>query len=286
MPRKCLNCNEEVKKQFPLHQKCSKTHNPSFISGEVLNIATGSCRFEEKNEYCVCRTLADSLHLKKVTPVSVWTSRKRKQDTEMTSLLQYVQPPPNASDPDKRQMCRTILARGGPVDTKKIKKVTVSFDGGSTETINCATRCGHKKKYSSDILDLEPKYKKKFSDLKMRERIRRMEYVSKVVLACVVDRGEQKKDGHLYLRGNNILATAIIDFLDGVKEKLQNELRMNFFHHSNDVTLPVDGDEDGRIEQLDLEKDKLAIAILGQSSRNGYKRLRKAMPSHFKIKNY
>ena len=145
MPCKCLNCNTTVKIYFPLHQKCSKTHNPSFISGEVLNIATGSCHFEEKNKYRVCRTLADSLHLKKVTPASVWTSRKRKQDTEMTSLLQYVQPPPNASDRDKRQMCRTILARGGPVDTKKIKKVTVSFDGGSTETINCATRCGHKK---------------------------------------------------------------------------------------------------------------------------------------------
>ena len=122
MPRKCLNCNEEVKKQFPLHQKCSKTHNPSFISGEVLNIATGSQHFEDATEYRVCRTLADSLHLKKVSAASVWTSRKRKQDTAMTSLLQYVQPPPNASDRDKRQMCRTILARGGPVDTKKIKK--------------------------------------------------------------------------------------------------------------------------------------------------------------------
>ena len=104
-----------------------------------------STQFEDEREYPVCRTRADSLH-SNVSAASVRTSRKRKQDAAMTSLLQYVQPPPNASDRDKRQMCCTILARGGPVDTKKIKKkVTVSFDGGSTETINCATRCGHKK---------------------------------------------------------------------------------------------------------------------------------------------
>ena len=112
-----------------------------------------------------------------------------------------------------------------------------------------------------------------------------MESVSKVVLACVVDRDELIEDGYLYLRGNNTLATAVIDFLDGVKEKLQHELQMNFSHLSNEVTLPVDGDKDGRIEQLDQDKDRLAITILGQSSRNGYQRFRKAMPSHFKVKN-
>ena len=121
MPSKCLNCNKEVKKQFPLHQKCSKTHNSSFISGEVLNIATGSSQFEDEREYRVCRKLADSLN-SKVSLASVRTSRKRNQDAKMTSLLQYVQSAPNASDCDKRQMCRTILARGGPVDTKIIKR--------------------------------------------------------------------------------------------------------------------------------------------------------------------
>ena len=73
----------------------------------------------------------------------------------------------------------------------------------------------------------------------MRERLRRMEYISKLVLACCVDRVELEKDGHKYLRGNDILATAVIDFLDGVKEKIQNKMQMNFANVANDVTLPV-----------------------------------------------
>ena len=86
----------------------------------MLNIATGGTQFEDESEYRVCRTLADSIH-SNMNEASTRTSRKRKRDVAMTSLLQYVQPAPNASDRNKRQMCRTILARGGPIDTNKIK---------------------------------------------------------------------------------------------------------------------------------------------------------------------
>ena len=76
----------------------------------------------------------------------------------------------------------------------------------------------------------------------MRERLCRTEYVSIVVLDFCVDRADVKKDGVLYLYGNDIFATVVIYFQDGVKDTTQNEMHMNFSYHANNVILPVSGD--------------------------------------------
>ena len=281
MPRKVLHCEKAVKSHFVEHLKCSKYCSPRMVNSEILNITLGSSAFNNHSEYRVCRTLYDS-RLSHIKPSNIKSNRKRTLDE---LLDDYLKPPPNSSPREIRQMKRIVVGRGGPIDTCKIKGVKIAFDE-EEHTINYTSRVGHKIKYSHDILSAEPKYKKKFADLKMRERLRRMEHISKLVLACCVDRVELEKDGHKYLRGNDILATAVIDFLDGVKEKIQNEMQMNFANVANDVTLPVSGDIDGHIDELDGNKDKLAIAILGHSSKNGFMRLRKVMPDSIKNKKY
>ena len=102
MPWKCLHCKEKVKSEFSLHRKCSKTHNPFFVSGEKLNIATGGDKFLEQNGYCVYCILTDLLH-SNVKSASMRKSKERKREAAVNSLLQYVKPPSNASERDRRQ---------------------------------------------------------------------------------------------------------------------------------------------------------------------------------------
>ena len=123
----------------------------------------------------------------------------------------------DVSERQIRQMDRTIQLRGGPIDTTQMKEVIVSFDRNSEKfTIYIETRTSYKAKHSSDILNVEPKLKKS-ADLNMRERFRRMEYVSKFcVLVASIEL--MCKRGVLHLRRNCILDTIGIDFLDGVKD--------------------------------------------------------------------
>ena len=60
-----------------------------------------------------------------------------------------------------------------------------------------------------------------------------------------------------------------------MKLKIQKELCINFKHLENRAVEPIDGDVDGLITKLNDNKDELAIAILGETSENGYNRIRR-----------
>ena len=46
---------------------------------------------------------------------------------------------------------------------------------------------------------------------------------------------------------NTYIIAAVIDFLDGINGKIQNEMLIKFLHHANNIVLPVSGDTDGEM---------------------------------------
>ena len=55
-----------------------------------------------------------------------------------------------------------------------------------------------------------------------------MDKLAKAVLGCCVDKSMLENDPGAYLKGNTELAHEIVDFLDGVKENIQNHICVNF----------------------------------------------------------
>jgi len=146
-----------------------------------------------------------------------------------------------------------------------MKRVRIIFDGEEEDTtIHCHCR-NHSDVYTSDILDMSSEYNHPFSKLKMRARRSRIEYVAKTVLSCCVDIECMADDSIGYLKHNKDLAMAVIDFIDGVKENIENHMHVKFSHLQNEAVTSVADDKD--------DVSKVAITILCDATMKGYSRI-------------
>ena len=157
-----------------------------------------------------------------------------------------------------------------------IKKVNVSLNNEKERyeiNIN-KLRLGQKKKFRKDVLDSY--YKVPFGTLTMRQRRIQMSEIGKTILAACIDREKFRKNASMYIEGNKKLGIEILNLLDGVKEFLESKLRIRLDEIQDEPMCPIENDEDGLIEVLDEKKKQhnLAIALLGETGRNGYERMR------------
>ena len=118
-----------------------------------------------------------------------------------------------------------------------------------------------------------------------------MNHISKDILSACINRNEFREQGEEYYVRNIDLAVSILNLIDGVKEALERKLKVNLDSQElkEKITLPVDDDNDGVINELTNESHNfdLAMTLLGETSRNGYERIRKVLsvplPSSFII---
>ena len=94
----------------------------------------------------------------------------------------------------------------------------------------------------------------------------------------------------LHLKDNTELVVAVVDFLDGVKEGIENNLKLNFAHLENIPIPPVsnnEGNED-RSESTGASNNeegeyKSAITIVCDSTKLRYSRIMKDLKTQYSV---
>ena len=90
------------------------------------------------------------------------------------------------------------------------------------------------------------------------------------------------------------MAKEIADFLDGLKENIENHIDTNFFHlHNNAVPLEnkhTDKNNVGNGEEVNrlsdrAERYKAAIKILSDTTKRGYARILRNLKTQFKLQS-
>jgi hypothetical protein len=162
--------------------------------------------------------------------------------------------------------------------------------GGKTnkKRISMNKRIGHKKKLFNEVYDESSKYKMSFRRLSMKERLIRTDSLAKLVLSTCVDRVEMKTIGKTYFDRNKELAVDVLTLLEYLRHRIQYKLKLNLRQYEKDFT-PLNEVEDevrdmeNSLQPTSDERDfQTAVAMLGEHSRNGYKRVRDSILAEFK----
>ena len=173
----------------------------------------------------------------------------------------------------------------------------VSFVCGDDEecVLDVRRRLQHKTKFSGDILTYgsSEDIRKSYKDLTMRERNRRTEKYTKMILASCINRGDLIEHGAKYLDRNVDLAIDVITMLDAIKHRAQSELGINFSSIESYTTPPPE--ESGVTkESSHQDRHRAAVSMLGECSSRGYERVRgnlmqdfgltsQELPSYYKL---
>ena len=293
-------CDKEVKDVFKQysHMKCTCKQRRKYatqVTGCRLNKYLNDNRrtniaprmFVSNKRYWICSNLNDMLHnsyakspstITATNPVCMQKKNANtvKKSRRSTPTLVQVSPPSRAQ--------RLLLRNRIPINDPKlpgIKKVTLSYVGDEEEEkyeIDMKKlRVSQKNKFRDDVLD--EYYKVPFCNLTMRQRRMRMREVGKYILSGCIDRSSFRSDPDRYLKNNKKLGVELINLIDGVKEYLETKMHLKFDDLHEEVINPIENDDDGLIEKLDSKKreHKVAIALLGETSRNGYERMRESL---------
>ena len=239
-----------------LHVKCNKggRHRSSLVYGKRLNyFLKKDHALNAKQKYQVCygvgRRIKDIVVPKHYcpNPKVVAERRSRRQAGEQPT-------PPSPSI----NSCSLALPSSSHTAT--------------LPTINKEYR--HRGEIAVDnILNEGLNYKIQYSKLSMRERARRTKLLAEKVIASCVNKAELILEGEIHLHDNLELAVDVITCLDTIRDKCQYLLKMNLSKLTNEgqVTPPPD----------ESKKIKTGAALFGETSQNGYERLRREIASDF-----
>jgi hypothetical protein len=134
------------------------------------------------------------------------------------------------------------------IKLKNLKGVTILVGSNFNTRIPLKKRTGHKAKWVNCLLEESVKYKCSYRKLVMRERVQRVDEVSKLVLAACIDKVQLKSDRKSYLQGNEELAIDTVSFLDCIRNRLGIELNINLRNNKTDEFTPFcDEEEEERI---------------------------------------
>ena len=303
-------CDKEVKDVFKQysHMKCTCKNRRMYatqVTGSRLNKYLNDNRrtnvtprmFVSNKRYWICSNLNDILHNSyakspSITATNSVCTQKKKTNTTAKKSRKITPPLQDGTPPSRAQ--RLLLRNRIPIDDPNlpgIKKVTLSFVGDEEEKENYEIdmrkiRMGKKTKFKKDVLD--EYYRIPFCNLTMRYRRIRMSEVAKIILAGCIDRSAFRNDPDTYLRKNAKLGVELMNLIDGVKEYLGKKLQLNLDDLQEEVITPVENDNDGIIAELDKNKKehKVAIALLGETSRNGYERMRESMDDFLNLPSF
>lgn len=253
-------CDANVRKAIShKHQRCNTTKPSKFLfPGTKINNFFGVDGLDGETEYKVCTNVADRL---------------RNYKMPRTTKTQHS----NFETPRRRKRHMT--------DLEKVTSVSLSIQGenrqshyhmdqfGDTSTSDSKNqhRSSHRDMFCGLVKERGEGFRRPYEGIVMRERVRRVEGLAAMVIAACVDRDELEKKGVEYLSGNRELAVDVMTVLDIIKNRVQDELRVNLLSVNDEITpLPEGEDEEDNNPNYDS-----AIAMLGETSIKGYERMRK-----------
>ena len=125
-----------------------------------------------------------------------------------------------------------------------MKVFTVQIGNNYSTRITVKKRTGNKTRWYNSLKKASLKYKYSYRQLVIRERVRRVEEVSMIVLSGCVEKTILKSDGHLYLLYNKDLAVDAITLLDCIRNRVRYELKVKMWNVCEKFTPLFDQEEE------------------------------------------
>ena len=312
-------CDSDVKEVFRRysHQKCTCVNRRKYnivVSGKLLNdyllqhcnSSTDPTRFNARKKYRICTNLYDQIsnaNIKEeeeeqttpsisVEPTIIAANSVRGRRPPQRKCLQ--QPPPKqttttTTNDNISRSQRLFMRNRISVDDatlKGVKKVSIRLENETHEINTTKLRIDQKTKFTNDVLSHY--YKLPFGKLTMRFRRSRMADIGKIVIAACMNRKEFKKDSDAYLHKNKEVVLDALNLLDGIKEYIMSKSKVNVHELEAVAVIPPESDSQGLIHTLN-EKEKahkLAISLLGQTTRRGYEKVRNSMDEFIQLPSF
>lgn len=167
-------------------------------------------------------------------------------------------------------------------DLEKLKSVSFTVQGPTHQShyqMSQFSSCDEKNQcISNDESNLVKEnlegYRIPYEGLEMSGRSQRVVSLTATIISWCVDRESLMGKGVDYLIGNRDLAVDILTVIDSIRNKVQDELRVNLFNLQKEITpLPVDESDDKCGDDDEYNKYVSAIAMLGEASIQGYERM-------------
>ena len=157
----------------------------------------------------------------------------------------------------------------------------------------------HKEKFVSDVIFGAEQYYKSYRDLKLRQRVERVEEIGKNVVSACVDKEKVREGGLDYICSDDDLRTDVQMFLGELRLRLEKELKCNFKLDKSVTPSPEDIEEENQevttsgVEECGFFKRDhfvgtdsmytVATKLLGKLTMTGYKDIRTSIIEKFNI---
>lgn len=250
--------------------------NDFLVLHRDVNSSSKDLLLNPRKKYMICSNLSDTIRNKSNSSSHPTTISCTSQPTA-TNKPKEITPTTTLSRSQRLNLRNRIPVEDASL--KGIKEVKVSVFEEDFVIDLTKRRAKQKQKFTDDVL--QQYYKVPFGKLTMRERRLRMAALAKSVLSACINRKEFERDTDEYMHGNKVLAIEILNLLDGMKEYIESKVKVNFNDLEEIAVVPNPEDNEGLIYELDARKKehKVAIALLGETSKKGYRRVRKSLKS-------
>ena len=261
MPSNAHQCDKEVKAAFPCHHTCNKkrsVHKTGSYLNRYVKCTTSSTipnenkKFESQQKFKVCMTL-DLLFDASIKKQPRINKQKvlAKEPIPAKVLVQPSVPAEQVNlviSREERRRSRAIL-RDGTLDenaVKKLKTVTIKVNDSVLEdSINFRyKRCSPKQKFLDQLGNLSSNYKYPYSRLKQRQRIERVDEITKRIISMCVDRSQLSNKGFEYLDGNIELSHQVLNIVNSIKERLEDHLNVDLGNTEYPDACELDSDDE------------------------------------------
>ena len=272
-------CDKRVKALIPNHTKCTKHSQNKVIQGKFINALIKNDVLIPDHPYPVCKNVY--YRCKDLKP----RVHKRRREN--------VSPPPSSIEQltrEKRAFRRE--RKKDPIEISKLQKVFVKYKGRKNINVDeheLYINVKGKERVMRSIMDLNEKHRKPFQRIHWKYRNERIENAALHVLNACIDRMELQKEGLNYLECNEELAVVVCNFIDLMKEKISQLLRISLNHVADQV---IKAEEEDKID-LDEKMKKLSTDLFARTSKHQYNHLVKLvndiapskLPSYIQMKN-
>ena len=159
----------------------------------------------------------------------------------------------------------------------------------------------HKEKFLDDVkLCAEQQYRQAYRDLKLRQRVERVEEIGKQVVSACIDKKKVREGGLDYIVSDDNLRTDVQTFLCELRLRLEKELKCNFKMDESVTPSPEEIVEEENVEPTTSGVEEcryfkredyfgsdnmfyVATKLLGKLTMTGYNEIRKNIIEEYRI---
>ena len=159
----------------------------------------------------------------------------------------------------------------------------------------------HKEKFLDDVkLCAEQQYRQAYRDLKLRQRVERVEEIGKKIVSACIDKKKVREGGLDYIVSDDNLRTDVQTFLCELRLRLEKELKCNFKLDESVTPSPEEIVEEENVEPTTSGVEEcryfkredyfgsdnmfhVATKLLGKLTMTGYNEIRKNIIEEYRI---